>query len=575
MISSSGPSSPLHVCFAEFELDEANARLLRKASAIALAPTPFALLCALVRRPGALLTKHALLDEVWGHRFVSDSVLKGTISDLRTVLDDDPREPRFIETVPRRGYRFIATSMSVPEAPVHAGNAGDIRPEVQVTGQGPALLGASELGVRQIAFVGRAKEVALLRRAWDRVGSGRRVVFWIAGEPGIGKTTLIDSFVSGVGDIALARGHCVQHYGSGEPYHPILEALAELCRSDAKAEPLLRSVAPTWLLQLPWLNTAEQREALLRELVGVNLERMLREMGEFLDRYTDSRPLLLVTEDLHWADRATVQLIDYLARRRGSGRLMSLSSFRLAEVVASEHPLNALRRELHLHGLCEEIVLDSFSEEEVAAYVAELSPSLASDESFVRALHGRTEGVPLFVAAVTSDVSGRSSQSGVSSTAVLATSPVPENLYAIIDHYVAKLGNERRLVLSAAAVCGLESESTQWRVCSNETPSGSRMHATSSIASRSGSSPRELKIKAKPPISPTLSVTLFSGKSSTIASRRPLAPSYTARQAPRSSKSRRCTPCPQPSSRCTSIGAVSRWRRCAITHRPPKRHCYT
>ena len=271
MISSSAPSSPLHVCFAEFELDEANARLLRKASAIALAPTPFALLCALVRRPGALLTKHALLDEVWGHRFVSDSVLKGTISDLRTVLDDDPREPRFIETVPRRGYRFIATSMSVPEAPVHAGNAGDIRPEVQVTGQGPALLGASELGVRQIAFVGRAKEVALLRRAWDRVGSGRRVVFWIAGEPGIGKTTLIDSFVSGVGDIALARGHCVQHYGSGEPYHPILEALAELCRSDAKPEPLLRSVAPTWLLQLPWLNTAEQREALLRELVGVNL----------------------------------------------------------------------------------------------------------------------------------------------------------------------------------------------------------------------------------------------------------------------------------------------------------------
>ena len=456
MISSSAPSSPLHVCFAEFELDEANARLLRKASAIALAPTPFALLCALVRRPGALLTKHALLDEVWGHRFVSDSVLKGTISDLRTVLDDDPREPRFIETVPRRGYRFIATSMSVPEAPVHAGNASDIRPEVQVTGQGPALLGASELGVRQIAFVGRAKEVALLRRAWDRVGSGRRVVFWIAGEPGIGKTTLIDRFVSGVGDIALARGHCVQHYGSGEPYHPILEALAELCRSDAKAEPLLRSVAPTWLLQLPWLNTAEQREALLRELVGVNPERMLREMGEFLDRYTDSRPLLLVTEDLHWADRATVQLIDYLARRRGRGRLMSLSSFRLAEVVASEHPLNALRRELHLHGLCEEIVLDSFSEEEVAAYVAELSPSLASDESFVRALHGRTEGVPLFVAAVTSDVSGRSAQSGVASTAVLAASPVPENLYAIIDHYVAKLGNERRLVLSAAAVCGLE-----------------------------------------------------------------------------------------------------------------------
>ena len=70
--------------------------------AIALAPTPFAVLCTLVRQQGSLLTKNALLDEVWGHQFVSDSVLKTAISDLRMVLDDDPRKPRFIETVSRR-----------------------------------------------------------------------------------------------------------------------------------------------------------------------------------------------------------------------------------------------------------------------------------------------------------------------------------------------------------------------------------------------------------------------------------------------------------------------------------------
>ena len=113
------------------------------------------------------------------------------------------------------------------------------------------------------------------------------MVFWIAGEPGIGKSTLIDQFVAGLGEIVSARGHCVQHYGSGEPYHPVLEALGDLCRTDPAAAPLLRDVAPTWLLQLPWLSTAEQREALLRELVGVSQERMLREMGEFLDRYTE------------------------------------------------------------------------------------------------------------------------------------------------------------------------------------------------------------------------------------------------------------------------------------------------
>ena len=101
-------SGSLHVRFDEFELDEANARLLRAGSPVALAPTPFELLCALARQPGALLTKHALLDAVWGHRFVSDSVLKGAISDIRIALGDDPRQPRFIETVPRRGYRFVA-----------------------------------------------------------------------------------------------------------------------------------------------------------------------------------------------------------------------------------------------------------------------------------------------------------------------------------------------------------------------------------------------------------------------------------------------------------------------------------
>ena len=110
-------SNPVRVRFDTFELDEANARLLRDGKAVAVAPTPFALLCTLVRQQGSLLTKNALLDEVWGHQFVSDSVLKTAISDLRTVLDDDPRKPRFIETVSRRGYRFIApTTTATPLA---------------------------------------------------------------------------------------------------------------------------------------------------------------------------------------------------------------------------------------------------------------------------------------------------------------------------------------------------------------------------------------------------------------------------------------------------------------------------
>ncbi|GIL05406.1 MAG: adenylate/guanylate cyclase domain-containing protein [Betaproteobacteria bacterium] len=425
---------PVRVRFGEFELDEANARLLRAGQPMALAPTPFALLCALARQPTALLTKHALLDQVWGHQFVSDSVLKTAISDLRMVLGDDPRRPRYIETVARRGYRFIAAPHVVP-------------------GSAPAAETASP---QASSFVGRADALARLRRAWDSARGGRRSVVWVAGEPGIGKTTLIDHFVASLHGVACARGHCVEHYGQGEAYLPVLEALGELSRSDSALLPLLRAVAPAWLLQLPWLSTADEREALRRELVGVSPERMLREMGELLDRYTERQPLLLVTEDLHWSDRATIQLIDYIARRRGRGRLMWLASFRLAEVVVLDHPMNALRRELRLHGLCEEIVLDSFSETEVADYLARRWPSMAGDEAFVRALHDRTEGVPLFVDSVMTNAATHEQTGGAIHRLPDLQAAVPQNLTALIDHYIAGLTEEHRKLLTAAAICGVE-----------------------------------------------------------------------------------------------------------------------
>ncbi len=105
--------NPVRVRFDVFELDEPNALLLRKGKAVTLAPKPFGVLCALARRPCSLLTKHALLDDVWGHQFVTDSVLKTAISEVRAALGDDPKCPRYIETVSRRGYRFIAAPVGL------------------------------------------------------------------------------------------------------------------------------------------------------------------------------------------------------------------------------------------------------------------------------------------------------------------------------------------------------------------------------------------------------------------------------------------------------------------------------
>ena len=100
--------------FDRFELDEAEARLMCAGQPVALAPKPFAVLCALARAPGKLVTKNALRDLVWGHQFVTDAVLKSAISEVRAALEDDPKQPRYIETVWRHGYRFIAATVSSP-----------------------------------------------------------------------------------------------------------------------------------------------------------------------------------------------------------------------------------------------------------------------------------------------------------------------------------------------------------------------------------------------------------------------------------------------------------------------------
>jgi DNA-binding winged helix-turn-helix (wHTH) protein len=132
---SPGRGEALLLRFDAFELDEAEARLTRAGQVVALAPKPFALICALARNPGRLVTKNALLDLVWGHRFVTESVLKSAISELRAALGDDPKQPRYIETVSRRGYRFIAASVGASSPRPPAG-------ERNFAGRGHAALAA-------------------------------------------------------------------------------------------------------------------------------------------------------------------------------------------------------------------------------------------------------------------------------------------------------------------------------------------------------------------------------------------------------------------------------------------------
>jgi len=424
----------LRLRFGAFDLDERNALLTRDGEAVPLAPKAFAVLCTLARSAGQLVTKEALLDASWGHRHVSESVLKTTISELRAALDDDAREPRYIGTASRRGYRFIASLAAVTGAPQRTA------PAIVDNTAAPAL-------------IGRAEALARLDGAWSAALEGRRRLVWVAGEAGIGKTTLIDAFTARLGPaLVCARGQCVEQFGAAEPYLPMLEALGALCRDDPAMPPLLRAVAPAWLLQLPWLCSLDEREALRRELAGTSPDRMLRELAELLDRYSRERPLLLVTEDLHWSDQATVRLIDHFARRRGPARLMWIGSFRLAELVSEEHPLKGLRHELRAHRLADEILLDPFSEAEVADYLGTRLPGAAPPESFVRSLHDRTEGLPLFLVNVIDDLAAR----GAIGAAPEGDGLVPESLAGVIEKQIARLPADALQVLEAASVCGME-----------------------------------------------------------------------------------------------------------------------
>ncbi|WNF45283.1 AAA family ATPase [Pseudomonas sp. SG20056] len=400
---------PLRLRFAGFELDEDNARLSHDGRPVPLQPKALALLCELARQPGRLLSKDALLDAVWGHRHVSESVLKTTISGIRQALGDDPRQPRFIETASRLGYRFIG--------------AAELASEVELIGREPAL--------------------HRLRQAWRRCGQTRQLV-WLSGEAGIGKTRLLEAFANTGFDGLHVQGQCIEHFGEGEPYLPWLELLTELCRRDEQVLPMLRLAAPMWLLQLPWLCAEAERDALRRSCAGASPERMLREFGELLMRCCELRPLLLVLEDMHWCDSASVRLLEYLARRRGLKRLMLVCSLRPAD---SGQPLSVLRHDLNLRGLSEELALQPFSLEQLRDYLARYHPALPARSDLARLLYQRSEGLPLFVESLVSELLAAPQQ---------VVWRVPEGLEGSLLRQLSHLTDEQHALLEAASVCGVE-----------------------------------------------------------------------------------------------------------------------
>jgi len=450
--------------FGPYQLAPGNGQLWKGTQAVKLTPKSLAVLCYLVDREGQVVTKEELFQAVWADTVVSDAALTVCIQELRRVLRDDAYNAHYIETVHRRGFRFIAKIVSRQNS----------QPSPSPQHPTPSI-------------VGREAELQQLHEWLDKALSGERQLLFVTGEPGIGKTSLVDAFrqrleTGGWGlalspqasslkplasPVSFAHGQCIEHYGTGEPYLPVLEALGRLCREPDGAQlvAVLKQYAPTWLVQLPSLLTTAEATALQGKTAGATQVRMLRELAEAIEEMTTKRPLVLWLEDLHWSDVSTLDWLAFIARRRERARLMIIGTYRPVEVLAREHPLKAVKQELHLHGQCQELTVDFLREKHVAEYLVKRftveEHDRASFHRLARAIHQRTDGNPLFMVNVVDQLlsQGVFVQADGQWTVQKerdTVGAVPEGLRQMIEQQVERLSVKERGMLEAASVAGVE-----------------------------------------------------------------------------------------------------------------------
>ncbi len=444
-----------HLLFGPFRLDPSAERLWHGKQEVTLRAKPFAVLRYLVEHPGRVVTKEELLKTVWAGTYVSKTVLKVCVREIRAALEEEVAAPHYIKTVGHLGYQFVGAEPAE-------------EPDTKAR--------ADRRAVRRI--VGRSRESAQLQRWLTHAARGARCLVFVTGEPGIGKTALVDLFldrVQATGQVRIGRGQCVEHYGAGEAYLPVLEALSQLGRTPGGQQVLdvLHRYAPTWLVQLPALVSEADLEALQRKVQGATRERMLREMAEALEALTAERPLVLIFEDLHWSDFSTLELLAYLARRRERARLLVLGTYRPTEVIVHDHALKGITQELQAHAQCEELRLELLTVGDVTEYVAgrfavgvrgqRQGPAAATPfQQLAQVIHRRSDGNALFMVNLVEHLVGQGlvveaeGHWQVQGNVEELARGVPQSLRQLIEGQIERLSAEEQQVLEVASVAGAE-----------------------------------------------------------------------------------------------------------------------
>jgi len=284
-------------------------------------------------------------------------------------------------------------------------------------------------------MIGREAELGRLREVCARALAGSPAAVMVAGEAGIGKTRLLAEFAAGLGDGArVLWGGCVPLAGGLLPYAPMVDALRGLGRDD-----LLDLAGPDLLGLLPDpAHTSEPPD----EHQGVDQYRIFAAVRRLLDRLAERAPVVLVLEDLHWADPSSLALLAYLVHGlRGGGRLLVVGTYRSDE-VSRRHPLRALLAELDRGGAAR-IDLARLGPAQTAEQIAGVRGG-AVDTDLARLVHLRSDGNPFLVEELLA--------------AGPDADPLPDGTRDILLRRVRRLPAEDQRLLLAVALAGRRAE---------------------------------------------------------------------------------------------------------------------
>lgn len=420
---------PVTFRFGDVEFDVGRRTVERNGCVVPLQRKPLDLLIYLIERRTRAVGKDEILRDLWPDEFVSESSLSVCIRKIRKALGDDDSNPPIIATLHGFGYRFVAEVMDSPD------------------------LGADDAGTdsaRDVApaIVGRTDELGLLRSIWRRACTGQRQVVLVCGEGGIGKSALVHAFLDELttseGDVAVLHGDCLDLRGRHEPYLPLLDAWTQECRGPrgASAIEVLRRYAPGWLLQLHGVVADEERARLQDDSRGVIPERLLRMLTAAFNELASLHPTILVVEDLHWADSATLDALARLAHDRERVPFFLLATLRPDFNAHSGRMLFDWVTLLRRQRIATEIALGCLDAKSVTAFLATTASTIGPPADVGPSLWERTRGHPLFLRAVVRHLE----QGG-------RLDEVPPELHLMIDfEFEALAAFEQRLVEAAATV---------------------------------------------------------------------------------------------------------------------------